>query len=112
MGFQEKILGQVRPTDATNTTLYTLSALTTVIITTIHVCNTSSSDVTFRIFADAIGSTYDETTAIYYDVELTSNETIKIQTHIGLDTAGGTIGVRTNNGNTLTFTANGVEITQ
>ena len=111
MAFQEKILGQNRPSNSDNTTIYTVPALTTSIITTFHVCNTSTNNSTFRIFIHDTGNTYNKSTAMYYDVPIQANETIQIQTHVGMNTAGGTIGIRSSSPNTLTFTLNGVEIT-
>jgi len=111
MAFQEKILAQLRPTGSSAVTAYTVPANTTSIITTIHICNTTTSDTTFRIFIDNTASTYDETTALYYDTTLSAKETMKIQTHLGMNTAGGTLGIRTANASALTFTINGVEIT-
>lgn len=111
MALQEKILGQNRPSSSNAMTVYTVPASTTAILSTIHICNTSSNDVTFSIFMDNTGSTYDETTALYYDVDIRSKETYKIQTHIGMDTAGGTLGVKVSQASTCTFTFNGAEFT-
>ena len=111
MALQEKILAQVRPSVNTAVTAYTVPASTTTIISTIHICNTSSVDVTFRIFMDDTGSTYDETTALYYDVDIRSKETYKIQTHIGMHQAGGTLGIAVSQASTCTFTFNGAVFT-
>lgn len=110
MAFQEKILSQLHPSDITATTAFTVSDGYTNIITTIHVCNTSLNDLMFSIYLDDDGTTYDKTTALYYDVPISAKETVQIQTHVGMNTVGGSIGVKGSAGASLTFTINGVEI--
>lgn len=106
----EKQLGQARPADTNNATLYTVPASTWIIITAIRVCNTTVSDATCRIFLNP-GGTADQTTAIYYDYNVPANSTLCDDGKHILDTAADTIEVRTATASALTFTVSGMEIT-
>ena len=77
------------------------------------VCNTSGSSVTYRIFHDDDGTTYDTTSALWYDKPVATKSTHKIidSNHIGggiTISAGGSLGIRTDSANDLTFTAYGI----
>jgi len=77
-------------------------------ITAIIVCNTTASPVTFRIFHDNDGTTYDQTTALWYDVSLAANTTTLISSEapnggIALQ-QNGTIGVQIGTADAITFT--------
>lgn len=109
MGITEKRLGASRPTDTNNATLYTVPASTTTIITAIRICNTTSSDATFRLFLVPSGGTADETTAIYYDYNIPANSTFADDGKHVLEAAG-TIQVRSDTASALTFTASGVQV--
>ena len=100
-------LAQSRPTDTTATSILAPSSGTTYGISTLIICNTTGSDATYRIFHDNDGTTYDETTALFYD------QTIRNNTTVGLDLAlilkdGGNLAVRSGTGSALTFTVYGI----
>ncbi len=107
----EDILGQVRPPSSVAVTLYTLPALSRGIFKGLRVCNTTSGKVKYSIFAHKTGTTYDESTAIAFEVELDGNDFEWDDTFKALGTAGGTIGVRSSVPNALTFTLFGAEVT-
>ena len=66
-----KILGQAMPTNATNYDIYTVPAGNSAIISTINVCNTTQSNVTFRVYARIAGAAGNTTSqAIVYDAAL------------------------------------------
>lgn len=111
MAIQEKELGQSRPSDTTATSLYSPATGVTAVIRNIFVCETSGTNRTFRIFCDKDGTTYDQTTALYYDVAITANTTTQLTTYIVLNNSSGNLAVRTSSGSALTFTAYGAEIT-
>lgn len=111
MAFQEKQLGQSCPTDSTAVSIYSPGASTTAIISTIHICNTSNENKKYSIFLDDDGTTYDETTALYYEVDIEKKSTHQIQTHLGMNNSSGNLTVQANSGNSLTFTVHGVEVT-
>ena len=73
MAMQEKQLGQTRPSNTTATSIYSPGSSVTAVVRNIHCCNTSGATATFRIFVDDDGTTYDETTALFWDVTLLAN---------------------------------------
>jgi len=102
-----KQLGQVRPSNTVPFLIYQPSGRDRCVITNIIVCNTTSSIVTYRIFVDEDGTTYDQTTAIAYDIPLTGNTTDIWEFPIYMNDPAGTCAVQTGTGGALTFTANG-----
>lgn len=106
-----KQLGQLRPGNTTAASLYSPGASTQTIIKSIIICNTSGSSVKFRIFADDNGTTYDQTTALFYDAPLPANSTLQIDANILMDDSAGNLAVRTATANALTFTCWGAEMT-
>jgi hypothetical protein len=111
MALQEKQLGQLRPANTTAASLYSPGASTTAIIKTIVVCNQTASAATYRIFVDDDGTTYDQTTALFYDITIGANSTDQIDTFYAMDDANGNLAVRTGTNSALTFTCFGTEIT-
>ena len=111
MPMQEKQLGQLRPANTTAASLYSPGAGVTAVIKSIVICNTTASAADFRIFLDDDGTTYDETTAHYFDVPIAANTTIQIDTFWAMNNSAGNLAVRTDTNDALTFTAYGVEIT-
>ncbi len=104
------LLGQSRPGDTNNATLFTAQLGTE--ITRIVVCNTSASPATFRIHHDVAGTTFDQSNALRYDVSLAAGEFAEI---IGESQGAGlqmdssdSIGVRSSVADALTFTTYGV----
>lgn len=110
MALQEKQLGQARPADLNAASLYSPGAGVTAIISSILVANTSGADATFRVFVDDDGTTYDETTALYWDITVPADQTYPIDAFIAMNDANGNLAVRTSVASALTFTAFGAEI--
>lgn len=110
MPIQEKQLGQLRPGNDTAATLYSPGDNTTAIITNIWVCETAGNTPTYRIFVDDNGTTYDQTTAIAYDLALTANQSKRIPCYIAMNNSSGNLAVRTSAANEITFTCFGMEI--
>ena len=106
-----KQLGQVMPTDTTATSIYSPAADTVTIIKAITVCNTDSSAHAFRLFHDDDGTTYDTTTALYYDVSVAANTTKEITLSINMNDASGNLAFRSDSANNLTCTVYGLEMT-
>ena len=111
MALQEKQLGQLRPADMTAASLYSPGSSTTTIIKTIIVCNQTTASAKYRIFVDDNGTTYDETTALFYDIAIGANSTDQIDTYYAMNDSTGNLAVRTDTNSALTFTCFGVEIT-
>lgn len=107
MAYAFKQLGQLRPGDTDPASLVSPAENSTVTVRQIFVANTTGSAATFRIFVDDDGSTYDQGTALYYDVGIAANATERIDCFIHMDNADGNLGVRSNTANALTFTAFG-----
>lgn len=106
-------LGQLRPANTTPQTLYTpadgIIAKNVVVI----VCNVSAGNANYSIYHDDNGTTYDQTTALHYGVQLTSGTAatpVSIDIPIHMDDDTGSIGVQTSVADALTFTAYGEEI--
>ena len=111
MAFQEKQLAQARENSTNAVSVYSPAASTTAIIKTIFLCETSGAAVTYRLFVDDDGSTYDQSTAIAYDVDLLANEMLEIQTFIAMDDSSGNFAYRSSVANAITITLFGAEIT-
>jgi hypothetical protein len=104
----EKFLGQSRPSDTSNATVYTASG-TSVVIKSMRICNTTSSDATCRIFLVPSGGTADQSTATYYDYTIPANSTLADDGYQVLED-GGSLVFRTDTANALTITACGAEV--
>jgi hypothetical protein len=111
MAFQEKQLGQVRPANTTAVSIYSPATSTTGIIKNIVICNTSAAAAKARLFLDDDGATYDETTALFWDVQIDVESTIQLDGHWGMNNSSGNLAVRTDIASALTFTVHGVEVT-
>ena len=111
MAIQEKQLGQLRPANTTAASLYSPAASTTAIIKTITVANNTGSAATYRIFMDDDGTTYDQSTALFYDISLAANSTDVLDSFLAMNNSSGNLAVRVGTANAITFTAFGAEIT-
>ena len=103
----ETYLGQGRYADANNHSIYSPAANTIVVVTTIVVCETSGNADSYRIFHDNDGSTYDQSTALYYDKAINANDTHIIHPKIIMDDSSGNLAVRNATADRLTFTVYG-----
>ena len=107
-----ELVAQTRPSGTAAVNALTAGELA-LELTLIVVCNTSASPADFSIFHDdAGGSTYDQTTALYYAQQLAANTSLRIPAEmfgagVTLKT-GGQIGVQSSVANALTFSMYGV----
>jgi len=103
-----KVLGQSNPSATTATTLYTVPASTSTVVSSIVVCNQTSTAATFRLSVRPAGAA--QTTAMYlaYDVTVGASDSTALT--LGITMA--TTDVLTVYGSTatLSFTAFGSEI--
>jgi glucose-6-phosphate dehydrogenase assembly protein OpcA len=104
-----KVLGQQNPAATTATTLYTVPASTSAVVSTINVCNQSSSSTTFRIAVRPVGAALVAAHYLAYDTALAANDSIALTLGISLATTD-VITVYAGNAN-LSFHAYGTEIT-
>ena len=104
-----KILGQQAPAATTATDLYTVPAATQAVVSSIIICNRSSSaTATFRISASVTGTATANKDYIYYDLILGQNDTFIATIGLTLATTD-KIRVYASTAN-LSFTAVGSEI--
>lgn len=104
-----KVLGQSAPSATTNTTLYTVPSSTEAVISTIVVCNRSTSNRTFRIAVRPNGATLANEHYLAYDVTVGASDSTTLTLGITLDAADVvTVYASTTD---LSFSAFGSEIT-
>jgi hypothetical protein len=70
-----KVLGQSNPAATTATTLYTVPALTSTVISTISVANLTGTGATFRIAIRPAGATLANQHYLAYDVTVAASDT-------------------------------------
>lgn len=107
-----KVLGQLRPADTNAASIYSPPKQAIGIVRQILVCETAGGAATYRIFLDEDGTTYDESTALFWDNAIAANTT-ELITALGwaLKNSAGNLAVRSSVANALTFTVFGVELT-
>jgi hypothetical protein len=103
-----KVLGQVNPTAATATTLYTVPALTQTVVSTISVCNLTAAELLFRIAIRPAGETLAAKHYIAYDAKVAGNDTTFIT--IGATLGAGDVITVYESAADITFNAYGSEI--
>jgi len=106
----EQQLGQLRPANTTAASLYSPGASEIAVIKTIVICNVTASPAAFRIFIDDNGTTYDQTTALFYDTQIAANTTVHVDTFYAMNDSTGNLAVRTDTADALNFTAFGAVI--
>lgn len=104
-----KVLGQSAPAAVTATTLYTVPAATSAVVSTINVCNRAVTNDTFRIAVRPAGTTLANQHYIAYDIAIPASDTISLTIGISLATTD-VITVYAGTAN-LSFAAFGAEIT-
>jgi len=107
-----KQLGQLRPANTTAASIYSPGARIRAIVTSIVIANTTGSTAAFRLFHDDDGTTYDETTALAWDIDIaTKKDDISFTSDIRIlmNNSSGNLAVRTGTNNALTFTVYGFE---
>jgi hypothetical protein len=103
-----KVLGQVAPSAATATTLYTVPALTQAVVSTIVICNRVVTNDIFRIAIRVGGSALSSEEYVAYDVVVGGSDSTALTLGITLG-AGDIITVYAGTAN-LSFNAFGSEI--
>lgn len=106
-----RLVAQARPSTTDPTQIYQPADGRQAVAYLLIVCNLSSSARTFRVFLDADGTTYDESTAIFYDRSLGSNETRTLQINLKMNSSSN-LAVRSSSASDVTFTLFAVEDSQ
>ena len=102
-----KVLGQSNPAAATDTTLYTVPALTETVVSTISITNLGTTG-TFRIAVRPAGASIANQHYLVYDATLNANDSITLTLGVTLGTTDViTVYASTN---TLAFNVYGSEI--
>jgi hypothetical protein len=104
-----KVLGQSSPAATTLTTLYTVPASTSAVVSTLIVCNTASSATTYRIAVRVAAASIATSQYIAYDAAIPANDTATLTLGVTL-AASDVISVYAGAAN-VAFAAYGVEIT-
>jgi len=81
-----KVLGQVNPSATTATTLYTVPASTSTVVSTITVANLAGSAATFRISVRPAGAAQTNAMYIAYDVTVGATDTTTLTLGLTLAT--------------------------
>ncbi len=103
-----KVLGQSKPSAATNTTLYTVPASTAAVISTLAICNDSATSTAYRV---AIAASATPTTSEYlvYGASVPGNDTVFLT--LGVSAQAAKLLVVYAASANLVFSAYGAEIT-
>lgn len=80
-----KVLGQSSPSASTNTTLYTVPSAKSAVISTLAICNRSSS-AAFRVAVRPSGATLANQHYVVYDSQLASGDSVFLTLGITLAT--------------------------
>lgn len=70
-----KVLGQSAPGAASQTTLYTVPAATSTVVSSIVVCNRSATPTSFRVAVQPAGAGITNSQYQYYDIPISGNDT-------------------------------------
>jgi hypothetical protein len=81
-----KVLGQSAPSATTNTTLYTVPAATSTVVSTITVANRSAVAVSYRIAVRPAGAAIANQHYIAYDIAIAANDTTALTLGVSLAT--------------------------
>lgn len=82
----KKVLGQVNPAATTATTLYTVPSAKSAVISTITICNQTSTAATYRIAVRPAGATLAALHYVAYDVTVGASDTTALTLGITLAT--------------------------
>jgi len=103
-----KVLGQAAPAATTDTTLYTVGAGASAVVSTLTVCNRSATAATFRVAVRPAGAVLANLHYVYYDAPLAGNATFAATLGITL-AATDVVTVRSDTGN-VSFSLFGTEV--
>lgn len=81
-----KTLGQSNPSATTATTLYTVPAATSTVVSTITVCNQASTAGSFRLAIRPAGASLAAQHYLAYDTPIAANDTIALTLGVTLAT--------------------------
>ena len=103
-----KCLAQATPSANTTTTFYTVPSSTSVVISSIVICNTNSSAVNFSIAYSIGGASLTTAQYLYYQLPLLANDTFVATIGISMATTDVIYIIANSNG--VAFNAFGVQV--
>ena len=106
---QRSQLAQARPLDVNTVSIFNVSSGEIFAIASIVICNTSGLDTTYRVFHDNDGSTYDESTALFWDADIRANSSHTIEIFLAMDNSTGNLAIKSGASSALTFTLYGAK---
>jgi hypothetical protein len=110
MAFQEKQLGQRRDNDTDTHSIYSPDSGVVAVVRCIVIANTTAAIANIRIFMDDDGTTYDQSTALLYDVAIGANATAQIDGFYPMNNSSGNLAYQQGTANACTVTVFGAEI--
>jgi len=81
-----KVLGQSNPSATTATTLYTVPASTSTVVSTISICNQAGTSASYRIAVRPAGATLAAQHYLAYDIAIAANDTTALTLGVTLAT--------------------------
>ena len=105
-----KQLGQARENSTNAVSVYSTTWSVQAIVKTVVIANTSGAAATYRLFLDDDGTTYDESTALAWDVAINADTVIQLDGSYNMNNASGNFAYRSSVANALTITLFGLEI--
>jgi alpha-tubulin suppressor-like RCC1 family protein len=109
MAITYKVLGQINPAAATVTTLYTVPATVSAVVSTIVMCNQAATATTFSLSIRPAGATVDTKHYLNYNTAISANDTIPLT--LGLTLAPTDVLTATSASGSVSFSAFGAEST-
>jgi len=82
----KKVLGQVNPSATTATTLYTVPSAKSAVVSSLTICNQTSTAATFRVAVRPAGATLAALHYVAYDVTVGASDTTALTLGITLAT--------------------------
>lgn len=106
-----KQIAQARENSTNAVSIFSPGANEEIIINFVNVTNTSGAAAKVRIFHDDDGTTYDESTANAWDINIPANSVWDREVQICMDNSSGNFAYRSDVANALTITIYGDRIT-
>lgn len=104
--FEYLELGQSRPSGTAAASIYQPDSKG--FIDSVFVTNVGSTSASFSIYLDADGTTYDQSTALYYQQNINAGTTVELWFEKGIPiTNSGNLAVQTDTANAITFSVYG-----
>jgi len=106
---EERLFGQLKPSAATPTSIYSPNPNLSGIISTISICNTGTGAAKIEIYVHDTGTTYDNTTMVYNDPALAAGSSTILTVYMPINNVLGNMAVESDTGD-VNFTVWGVEV--